>query len=439
MEIVGEANACPASFRCSLLQTLLERGFIHQCTDYRALDAKLASDEIVPAYLGFDATASSLHVGSLLQLMLLRHLQRSGHKPIVLIGGGTTKIGDPTGKDESRKLLSEDQIAANVASIKSIFQTFLHFGDGPTDAVLVNNADWLDKINYLEFLRDYGKHFTVNRLLSFESVKQRLERTQPFSFLEFNYLLLQSYDFLHLSRSHKAVLQIGGSDQWGNIVSGIELARKVDKSQLFGLTAPLITTSDGGKMGKTEGGAVWLNKTLVSEYDYWQFWRNTTDSDVMKFMKLFTELPMERIWEMEKWEGSQLNAAKVILADEATKLLHGEACLSGIHAAISALYAKKGGLESLSSLPQVVLEKSHEEKLQNKTLSVVELLMYAQLADSKSEARRAIKAGAARINDAKVDNEDVKLGLADLGKELRFKLSSGKKKHVLVLLASHPE
>jgi tyrosyl-tRNA synthetase len=371
--------------------------------------------------------------------MLLRHLQRSGHKPVVLIGGGTTKIGDPTGKDESRKLLSEDQIAAKVASIKSVFQTFLHFGDGPTDAVLVNNADWLDKINYLEFLRDYGKHFTVNRLLSFESVKQRLERTQPFSFLEFNYLLLQSYDFLHLSRSHKAVLQIGGSDQWGNIVSGIELARKVDKSQLFGLTAPLITTSDGGKMGKTEGGAVWLNKTLVSEYDYWQFWRNTTDSDVMKFMKLFTELPMERIWEMEKWEGSQLNAAKVILADEATKLLHGEACLSGIHAAISALYAKKGGLESLSSLPQVVLEKTHEEKLQNKTLSVIELLMYAQLADSKSEARRTIKAGAARINDVKVDDEDMKLGLADLGKELRFKLSSGKKRHVLVLLPSHPK
>jgi len=434
-EIVGEANACPASFQCTFLQTLLDRGFIHQCTDYKALDARMASGT-TPAYLGFDATASSLHVGSLLQIMLLRHLQRHGHKPIILMGGGTTKVGDPTGKDESRKLLSEDQIAANVASIESLFKTFLQFGEGPTDAVLVNNADWLDKINYLEFLRDYGRHFTVNRLLSFESVKQRLSRPQPFSFLEFNYLLLQSYDFLHLSRSHKAVLQIGGSDQWGNIVSGIELARKADRSQLFGLTAPLITTSDGVKMGKTEGGAVWLTKEMVSEYDYWQFWRNTTDSDVIKFLKLFTELPLERIREMEKWQGSQLNAAKVILADEATRLLHGEACLAGIHAAVNALFASKGGLESLSSLAQVPLENAQEEKLQQNTLSVVDLLVHAQLADSKSEARRMIKAGAARINDVKVDNEDAKLGIIDFGKEYRLKLSSGKKKHVLVVLPS---
>jgi len=435
LEIVGEANVCPAAFQCNFLQTLLDRGFIHQCTDYKALDAKMASGAI-SAYLGFDATASSLHVGSLLQIMLLRHLQRGGHKPIILMGGGTTKVGDPTGKDESRKLLSEDQIAANVASIESIFKTFLHFGNGPTDAVLVNNADWLDKINYLEFLRDYGKHFTVNRLLSFESVKQRLSRPQPFSFLEFNYLLLQSYDFLHLSRSHKAVLQIGGSDQWGNIVSGIELARKVDRSHLFGLTAPLITTSDGVKMGKTEGGAVWLTKELVSEYDYWQFWRNTTDSDAIKFLKLFTELPMERIREMEGWRGSQLNAAKVVLADEATKLLHGEACLAGIHAAVNALFVNKGGLESLSSLVQVVLESAHEDKLQLNALSVVDLLVYAQLSDSKSEARRMIKAGAARINDIKVNHEDAKLGSADFGDDFRLKLSSGKKKHVLVVFSS---
>ena len=335
--IIDAPDALPSSFNSKFLQTMLERGFIHQCTDFKTLDKKLNS-EVTHAYLGFDATASSLHVGSLLQIMILRHLQKSGHKPIVLIGGGTTKVGDPTGKDESRKLLTEEVIAQNSRGIASCFSKFINFGEGPTDAIMVNNADWLDEVKYLEFLRDYGRHFTINRMLNFESVKQRLGRPQPFSFLEFNYLLLQSYDFLQLWRTHKASLQIGGSDQWGNIVSGIELGRKVDRAHLFGLTAPLITTSDGKKMGKSEGGAIWLNKDMLPEYDYWQFWRNTDDADVIRFMKLFTELPLEQIEEMAQWEGADLNKAKRVLADEATKLLHGEECLATIHATADTLY-----------------------------------------------------------------------------------------------------
>ena len=275
--------------------------------------------------------------------MILRHLQKCGHKPIVLIGGGTTKVGDPTGKDESRKLLTEDQINLNAKGIASCFSKFITFGEGDTDAIMVNNADWLDDVKYLEFLRDYGRHFTINRMLNFESVKQRLSRPQPFSFLEFNYILLQSYDFLQLWRSHRAMLQIGGSDQWGNIVSGIELGRKVDRAQLFGLTAPLVTTSDGRKMGKSEGGAVWLNADMLSEYDYWQFWRNTADDDVIRFLKLFTELPMEDIQKMSAWKGIDLNKAKRILADEATKMLHGEACLDAIHATADSLFSSKSG------------------------------------------------------------------------------------------------
>ena len=435
--IAGEANACPSSFSSSFLQTLHERGFIHQCTDYKSLDQMMSAGPVVPAYLGFDATASSLHVGSLLQIMMLRALQKSGHKPIILMGGGTTKVGDPTGKDESRKLLSEKQIASNVASISEVFEKFLSFGSGPTDAVIVNNADWLDQVKYLEFLRDYGRHFTVNRLLSFESVKQRLARTQPFSFLEFNYLLLQSYDYLQLWRTHKALLQIGGSDQWGNIVSGIELTRKVERVQLYGLTAPLIATSDGVKMGKTESGAVWLDKTLLSEYDYWQFWRNTSDADVIRFMKLFTELPIETIADMERcMQGSKLNAAKVILADEATMLLHGKDCLAGIHATVESLYTNKSGLglQSLSSLAQVTLSIAESTKLQHDTLTVVDLLVYSHLAESKSEAKRMIKAGAARVNDVKISDDMALVTLSDFGEQSCLKLSSGKKKHILVLL-----
>jgi tyrosyl-tRNA synthetase len=440
LDIVGEANACPAKFQSKFLQTLLERGFIHQCTDYKALDAKMSAEVAVPAYLGFDATAPSLHVGSLLQIMILRTLQKCGHKPIILIGGGTTKVGDPTGKDESRKLLSDEQIAANAASLQSVFELFLRFGDGPTDALLVNNADWLDKVNYIAFLRDYGKHFTVNRLLTFDSVKQRLLRTQPFSFLEFNYILLQSYDFLQLWRTHRVALQIGGSDQWGNIVSGVELARKVDRAQLFGLTAPLIATSDGIKMGKTEAGAVWLSRELLSEFDYWQFWRNTSDADVIRFLKLFTEVPLTRIEEMQNWQGSQLNAAKVLLADEATKLLHGENCLAGIHATVHSLFAKKGvasavaseGNELLSSLTKVLLNAEQNAKLQNGKLTIVEILVHAQLAQSKAEARRMICAGAVKINDVKVETEAATVQSCDFHSRTSLKLSSSKKKHVLI-------
>ena len=303
-----------------------------------------------------------------------------------MIGGGTTKVGDPTGKDESRKLLTEEVIRQNTEGIASCFSKFIRFGDGPTDAIMVNNADWLDEVKYLEFLRDYGRHFTINRMLNFESVKQRLSRPQPFSFLEFNYMLLQSYDFLQLWRSHRAELQIGGSDQWGNIVSGIELGRKVDRAQLFGLTAPLITTSDGKKMGKSEGGAIWLNRDLLSEYDYWQFWRNTADDDVIRFIKLFTELPLEQIEDMAEWRGADLNKAKRILADEATTLLHGEECLSAIHETADSLFSKSGGSSGeLESLPKFELSSEEMTLAKSDGLSVVDILLKAEYAKSKGK------------------------------------------------------
>ena len=432
---IHTADALPSSFNSKFLQTLLERGFIHQCTDFKTLDEKLNSG-VVRAYLGFDATASSLHVGSLLQIMILRHLQKSGHKPIVLIGGGTTKVGDPTGKDESRKLLTEEHIDQNTKGIASCFSKFITFGEGETDAVMVNNADWLDEVKYLEFLRDYGRHFTINRMLNFESVKQRLSRPQPFSFLEFNYILLQSYDFLQLWRSHKATLQIGGSDQWGNIVSGIELGRKVDRAQLFGLTAPLITTSDGKKMGKSEGGAMWLNADMLAEYDYWQFWRNTADDDVIRFMKLFTELPLEDIEEMSAWKGADLNKAKRILADETTKMLHGEACLDAIHATADSLFSNKGGGggADLDSLPKFQLTSEEAASAENGALGVVDMLIKTEYAKSKGEARRMIKGGGARINDVKVEDEAATISADDFDELGRVKVSSGKKKHSLVLL-----
>src|SRR3954452_7276976 len=309
-------------FRSSLLKLLDERGYIHQLTDAEALDA-LAAREVVPGYIGFDATASSLHVGSLLVIMLLRRLQQAGHKPIVLMGGGTTKVGDPSGKDESRKLLSAEQIDSNIASIKRVFERFLTFGDGPADAIIVNNADWLDTLEYIPFLRDVGMHFTINRMLTFDSVRLRIEREQPLTFLEFNYMILQAYDFLELSRRSACRLQMGGSDQWGNIVNGIELARRIDGTQLYGLTSPLITTSDGAKMGKTAAGAVWLNPDQLSPYDYWQFWRNSQDGDVGKFLRLFTDLPLDEIERLEALAGSEINEAKKVLADAATALAHG--------------------------------------------------------------------------------------------------------------------
>src|SRR3954466_920655 len=310
------------SYTSSLLRLLDERGYIHQLTDAGGLDA-LASKSVVPGYIGFDATAPSLHVGNLVSIMLLRRLQQAGHKPIVVMGGGTTKIGDPSGKDESRKLLSEETIAANIASIRKSFERFLSFGNGAIDAILVNNADWLDALDYIPFLRDVGPHFTINRMLTFDSVKLRLDREQPLTFLEFNYMILQACDFLELSRRAGCRLQVGGSDQWGNIVNGIELTRRIEGTQLYGVTTPLLTTADGAKMGKTAAGAVWLNPDMLSPYDYWQFWRNAHDRDVGRFLRLFTDLPLDEIARLEALEGSEINTAKKILADEATSLAHG--------------------------------------------------------------------------------------------------------------------
>src|SRR5947209_2967251 len=309
-----------AKYRSSLLKLLDERGYIHQVTDAISLDA-LAEKETVTAYIGFDATALSLHVGNLVSIMLLRRLQQAGHRPIVLMGGGTTKVGDPSGKDESRKLLSEETIAANIASIRRNFERFLTFGDGPSGAIMVNNAEWLDTLEYIPFLREVGRHFTINRMLTFESVKLRLDREQPMTFLEFNYMILQAYDFLELSRRAGCRAQFGGSDQWGNIVNGIELGRRIDGAELFGVTTPLMTTADGAKMGKTAQGAVWLDEKLLSPYDYWQFWRNTQDADVGRFLKLFTDLPLEDIGKLESLKGAEINKAKIILATEATAML----------------------------------------------------------------------------------------------------------------------
>ena len=318
---MGKRNTM-TSYRSSLMRLLDERGYIHQVTDPETFDA-LAAKAIVSAYVGYDATAPSLHVGNLVSIMLLRRLQQAGHRPIVLMGGGTTKVGDPSGKDDVRKLLTSDQIDQNIASIRRVFAKLLTFGDGPTDAIMVNNADWLDRLEYIQFLREVGRHFTINRMLTFDSVRLRLDREQPLTFLEFNYMILQAYDFLELSRRAGCRAQFGGSDQWGNIVNGIDLARRIDGTQLFGVTTPLITTADGAKMGKTAQGAVWLSEDLLSPYDYWQFWRNAQDADVGKFLRLFTDLPLDEIARLEGLPGSEINDAKIVLATEATAMLHG--------------------------------------------------------------------------------------------------------------------
>src|SRR6476619_1584665 len=337
------------AYTSSLLRLLDERGYIHNATDAAALDA-LAGKQTVTAYIGFDATAPSLHVGSLVQIMMLRRLQQAGHKPIVLMGGGTTKVGDPSGKDESRKLLTDEEIDANIAGIRKVFERFLTFGDGPSDAVMMNNADWLDGLAYIPFLREVGKHFTINRMLTFESVKMRLEREQPMTFLEFNYMILQAYDFLELSRRAGSRVQMGGSDQWGNIVNGIELGRRIDGTELFGVTTPLITTADGSKMGKTAQGAIWLDANLLSPYDYWQFWRNTADADVGRFLRLFTDLPLDEIAGLERLPGAEINEAKVVLATEATTWLHGrDAALAAMHTARQT-FGEGGAGEDLPTL-----------------------------------------------------------------------------------------
>lgn len=421
-----------AKTQSKFIQTMRDRGFLHQCTNLEELD-KIMTDGTISAYLGFDATADSLHVGSLLQIMILRHLQQSGHKPIVLIGGGTSKVGDPTGKDESRKMLTEEDIQQNINGISKVFDKFLTFESGdsddasPSDAIMVNNNDWLSSLKYLEFLRDYGTQFTINRMLSFESVKQRLTRESPFSFLEFNYMILQAYDFLELSRRYDAKLQLGGSDQWGNIVAGTELGRRCDRKQLFGLTAPLIATSDGKKMGKTANGAVWLNKERLSEYDYWQFWRNTSDDDVVRFMKLFTEIPLEKIEEYSQYKGAEINKAKIVLADEATTLLHGRECLSAIHETIENMFKKKNGAAAGSgteSLPRITVSADELEE----GVRFLDLFTQLKLANSKKEARRLIDGGGAKLGEEKITDVNASLTKEDFNGEKEVVLKAGKKR-----------
>ena len=409
-----------AEFKSDLLRTLQARGYIHQITHPEELDAAAASGPVT-GYIGFDATAPSLHVGSLLQIMMLRRMQQAGHKPIVLMGGGTTKVGDPTDKDQSRPLLTEERIQANIDSIKTVFARFLTFGDGPTDAVMVNNADWLDTLGYVEFLRNYGVHFTINRMLTFDSVRLRLEREQPMTFLEFNYMLMQATDFLELERKYGCQLQMGGSDQWGNILNGVELIRRVDHKQAFGLTSPLLATASGQKMGKTVAGAVWLNADMLSPYDYWQFWRNTEDADVGRFLRLFTDLPLDEVARLEALSGAGINDAKKLLATEATRLLHGaEAAAAAEEAARVAFEA--GGLSA--DMPTLTLKAADLAATSN-----VALMVAAGFAASNSEARKQIANGGFRINGEKVADPQANVAVSGDEVELR----SGKRRVRLVI------
>ena len=408
--------------RSDFLAALTERGFIHQCTDTDGLDALCAAGPI-RAYIGFDCTADSLHVGSLVQIMMLHWLQKTGHKPIVLMGGGTTKIGDPSGRDETRQLLTHEGIQANKAGIFKVFEKFLTFSDD--QAIMVDNDDWLSELKYIPLLRDVGRHFSVNRMLTMDSVKNRLEREQPLTFLEFNYMILQSYDFVELSKRYGCVLQMGGSDQWGNIVSGSDLGRRMEQPQLYGLTTPLITTADGGKMGKTAAGAVWLNEDRLSVYDYWQFWRNTLDADVGKFLRLFTVLPMDEIAKLEALEGAELNEAKKVLATEATALLHGRA--KADEAAETARKAFEEGAQA-EGLPTVDVAAADLEA----GIPAFNLFQRAGLASSGGEARRLVRGGGARLNDLALSDENQAIGTADLTEAGTLKLSAGRKRHVLV-------
>ena len=413
-----------STVKSDVLRELKARGFIHQATDEAGLD-KLLSTERVAGYIGFDCTAPSLHVGNLLGIVMLRKLQQAGHRPIVLIGGGTTKVGDPSGKDESRKLLSDAEIAANIAGIESVFAKFLSFGGGDTGAVMVNNAEWLDTLNYIDFLRDYGRHFSVNRMLTYDSVRLRLEREQPLSFVEFNYMVLQAYDFIELYRRLGCRLQMGGSDQWGNIVSGIELGRRGDGVELFGLTSPLLITASGAKMGKTASGAVWLNADMLSPYDYWQYWRNSEDADVDRFLKLFTELPLNEIAKLAKLKGAELNEAKKILATEATALVHGRDAAD--RAAETARTTFEKG-EIAQSLPTLEVPRADLEK----GLGVLNASILAGFVQSTGEARRQIKGGGIKVNDEPVSNERQLLTPSDLTPDGVIKLSLGKKRHALI-------
>jgi tyrosyl-tRNA synthetase len=416
--------------RSEFVRTVVERGFLHQATDLEGLDTRAATHGLV-AYVGFDCTADSLHVGHLVSIMLLRWLQRTGHRPIALIGGGTTKVGDPSGKDESRQLLDDATIGANIAGIRRSLANFLAFGDQPGQALLVNNAEWLDELPYIQFLREYGRHFTINRMLAFDSVKQRLEREQPLTFLEFNYMIMQAYDFVELARRYDCRLQMGGSDQWGNIVNGVELGRRADSRELFGLTTPLITTAAGAKMGKTAQGAVWLNEDRLSDFDYWQYWRNVDDADVGRFLRLFTELPVAEVERLEALEGAELNEAKKVLAYEATRLCRGDRAAATAGEAARGLFERSDSsrLDAVVFDPSAAVRIARDEFMQG--VSVVELLQRSGLVASKGEARRLIRGGGARLNEAKVDDEALQVGIAHLVGN-RLLLSAGRKRHAWV-------
>lgn len=410
--------------KSEFINVLQARGYIHQCTDLAALD-ELAAKQIITAYIGFDCTAPSLHIGNLIGIMMLRRLQQTGHRPIALIGGGTTKVGDPSGKDEGRKLLNQEQIDTNKAGIRTVFDKFLSFGGGPKDALMADNDDWLSDLRYIDFLREYGSHFTINRMLTFDSVKLRLDREQPFTFLEFNYMLLQAYDFVELYRRHGCRLQMGGSDQWGNIINGVDLGRRVESTELFGLTTPLLTTASGAKMGKTAQGAVWLNAEMLSPYDYWQFWRNAEDGDAGRFLKLFTDMPLAEIARLEKLQGAEINDAKIVLATEATALAHGRDAAE--EAAETARRTFSEG-EAAEGLPTVELPAAEIEA----GLGVLTAFVRAGLAASNGEARRHIQGGGARINDAAVKDDRATLTADLVNADGVIKLSLGKKRHVLI-------
>jgi tyrosyl-tRNA synthetase len=412
-----------ATYKSDLIQTLVARGYMHQCTDLAGLDAK-AAREMVTAYIGFDATADSLHVGSLVQIMMLRVLQRTGHRPIALMGGGTSKVGDPSGKDEARKLLSDDDIVSNIAAIEKIFHRFFEFGVGAKSAVLANNAEWLDELRYIPFLREVGSQISVNRMLTMDSVKLRLDRDQPLSFLEFNYMILQAYDFVELNLRTGCTLQLGGADQWGNIVQGVDLGRRLAKAELYGFTTPLITTASGAKMGKTAAGAVWLTPEKLSPYDYYQYWRNTEDADVGRFLKLFTDLPLEEIAKLEKLKGAEINEAKKVLALEATRLLHGDEAAKTAADTAQRTF-EKGELGA--ALPAVDVSAKELAK----GIAVLDLIQRLGLAPSKSEARRLIRGGGAKLNDHKIDDENLTVK-KDAAVGGVIKLSAGKKRIAVV-------
>jgi tyrosyl-tRNA synthetase len=410
--------------KSDFMRVMMERGFLADCTDYQALDEALVKG-IVPTYIGYDATAKSLHVGHLLNIMMLRWLQKTGHKPITLMGGGTTKVGDPSFRADERPLLSPAQINENIDGMQQVFAKYLAYGDGPTDAIMLNNAEWLDGLNYLDFLRDIGRHFSINRMLSFESVKSRLDREQSLSFLEFNYMILQAYDFLELNRRYGCLLQMGGSDQWGNIINGIDLTRRVVDAQIFGLTSPLLTTSDGKKMGKSQGGAIWLNADMLSPYEFWQFWRNTTDADVGRFLKLYTELPVTECDRLGALAGSDINAGKVILANEVTTLCHGGEAAMAAEATAREVFERGGTGEELPTFRVTQAEVADG-------VSVSSLFVKSGLAKSGKDAKRLIAEGGARLNDAAVTDAGQMILATDLAAPI--KLTAGRKRHALIVL-----